>query len=543
MRFLPYDTFTLQTPDPLPIVMNRLAAQIEPTKIVRWSFSRNHLPYQGTFSETGFQISRIIHNRNSFLPMIRGQFESSSLGTSVHITMRLHPVVIAFLSCWYLFWYGIFFPVWLTGSIPATFALLFLGSPIALLLVFWGAFWAEASRSRGDLEQIILGQVSINQRSRHSRARIVTVILWGSLFVPSAITACLQITGVVYLKSSVESESLGTAACAQYPNHAPICHVALIQTLDGHPKASALAMSKDGQTLASGGTDKAIKVWDLKTGRLKKTLQSDSGEVKAVAIAPDGKTVVSGSADHMVRIWDLASGHPRLLAGHPEAVNVVRITPDGKTVISGSYGAIKQWDLGTGQLKATFPKVGKTETNFGPISVIHDEAEQFNPLDINTVSNTTLIGDLELVDLANNAIKAIPTDNVKNVFEDYFLSAHMSPDGKLAVLQFGNNFRKFETRFKIWNLSTGKVQAVEHGMFSQHSFKDMPLVVSRDHIFGSTGKQLKVWNLQTAQLEAVLDMEPMDHLVISTDGNRLAGLSSGANSNDAQIKVWQIPSQ
>lgn len=543
MRFLPYDTFTLQTPDPLPIVLNRLAAQIEPTQTVRWWFSRNHLPYEGTFSETGFQMSRIIHNRNSFLPMIRGQFESSSLGTSVHITMRLHPVVITFLSCWYLFWYGIFFPVWLTGSIPATFALQFLGTPIALLLVFWGAFWAEASRSRGDLEQIILGQVSRSQRSRRSRARIVTAMLWGSLFVASAIIACLQITGALYLKSSFESESLGTAACAQYPNHSPICHVALIQTLDGHSKASALAMSKDGQTLVSGGTDKAIKVWDLKTGRLKKTLQSDSGEVNAVAISPDGKTIVSGSADHMVRIWDLANSRARLLAGHPEAVNVVGITPNGKTVISGSYGAIKQWDLTTGQLKATFPKVGKTETTFGPISVIHDEAEQFNPLDINPSNDTALISDLKLLDLANNEIKTISTDNVTNIFEDYFLSAHMSPDGKLAILQFGNNFRKFETRFKIWNLSTGKVQAVEHGMFSQHSFKDMPLVVSGDRIFGSTGTQLKVWNLQTAQLEAALEMEPMDHLVISTDGKRLAGLSSGVDPNGAQLKVWQIPNQ
>ncbi len=64
-----------------------------------------------------------------------------------------------------------------------------------------------------------------------------------------------------------------------------------------------------------------------------------------------------------------------------------------------------------------------------------------------------------------------------------------------------------------------------------------------DRIFGSTGKQLKVWNLQAAQLEAVLDMEPMDHLVISTDGQRLAGLSSDVNPDGVQIKVWQIPSQ
>src|SRR5579883_738093 len=102
VRLLPYDTFTLQTPDSLAIVLARMATQIEPPKAMRWHISRNHLPYEGTLSETGFHISRIIHYRNSFLPIIRGRFEPSPAGTAVQITMRLHPVVIAFLVFWYL---------------------------------------------------------------------------------------------------------------------------------------------------------------------------------------------------------------------------------------------------------------------------------------------------------------------------------------------------------------------------------------------------------------------------------------------------------
>jgi WD40 repeat protein len=542
MRFLPYDTFILQTPDSLPIILERLATHIEPPKIFRWQFSRNHLPYEGTLSDTGFQISRIIHYRNSFLPVIRGKFEPSSIGISVRITMGLHPIVTVFLICWCLFWYSIFFPIWLTGFIPGMLALIFLGSPIALLLAFWGAFWAEASHSRRDLEQIILGHAYIKPKSHHFRAWLPNATKWVIFAVGAAFIAFLQITGAFHRSSTlVEPEYLGTAACAQYPNHSPICRAVLIKTLDGHPMASALAISRDGQTLVSGGTDKAIKVWDLKTGRLQKTLQSDSGKVNAVAISPNGKTIVSGSADHMVRIWDLASGRSRMLAGHPGEVTQVEITPDGKTAVSGGFGAIKQWDLVTGKLKATFPKVARTQTKFGPISVIDDNAESFIPLDINPTSNIAFLSGLKLADLASNEIKAVPRNGVENIFEDSFLSAHISPDGKLAVLQFGNNFRKFETRFKVWNLTTGKVQAVEHGMFSQNSFfKRMSLAISRDRIFGLTGKYLKVWNLQTAKLEAVLEMEEMNPLLISPDGKLLAGLSSKANSNGTHIKVWQI---
>ncbi|HEY9639972.1 MAG TPA: WD40 repeat domain-containing protein [Coleofasciculaceae cyanobacterium] len=544
MRLLPYDSFTLQTPDPLPIVLERLATQVESEKLIRWQFSRNHLPYEGSYSEAGFKIHRIIHYRNSFLPIIRGQFETSRLGTTVHITMRLHPFVTVFLGFWYLVWYGFSLPIWLTGAMPTAFALQFLGLPVLILLIFWIAFWAEASRSRHDLTQMILGQV--NHTSRNLNRWLPNVMQWGAFLLGLAI-ALLQMTAIFHLfpsGESGESASLGTASCSQNPSHSSLCNFTLVQTITGHPAAAALAMSRDGQTLVSGGSDKAIKVWDLKTGQLRNTLQSDSGSINAVALSPDGQTVISGSADHRVRIWDLThNSYPRILTGHPEEVNWVGVTPDGKTVISGSYGAIKQWDLATGRLKATFPKVGKSETTMGPISLINDEAERFNPLDINPNSNTALISDLKLVDLASNQIRTIPTDKVENLFTDHFLSAHLSPNGKLAALQYGNNFRKFETRLKVWDLTTGAVRAMTQATFSHHTFADLPLALSNHFIFGSADRQLKVWNLQTAQLEAVLDTGWMSSLVVTPDGKFLVGLSSNSESDKSQIKVWQHQSK
>lgn len=539
MRLLPYDTFSIQTPDRLPTVLERLATQIEPEKPFRWQFSRNHLPYEGTCSEAGFQIRRILHSRNSFLPMILGRFESSPSGTLVHITMRLHPFVIAFLVFWYLVWYGFLIPIWLTGAMPTIFALQFLGLPIAVLGVFWATFWAEASRSRHDLMQMILGHANHSDRLQKFHQWIPAAMQWG-LFLLGLVIAFLQTTHPFRPSPSRESESLESVSCAQHPQRSPICSFSLLWRLTGHPAASALAISADGQILVTGGSDKAIKVWDLKTGQLKKTLQSDSGRVTTVAITPDGKTVVSGSTDRRVRIWDLTrTQRPRVLTGHPDQVNLVSITPDGKTVISGSYGAIKQWDLATGRLKTTFPKVARSETKFGPISLIDDQPGRFNSLDINPRSYTALISDLQLVDLTSNQIKTIPTNQVENIFADHFLSAYLSPDGKLAALQFGNNFRKFETRLKIWDLTTGELRAETRASFSRSLFRDVPLALSRDRIFGSAGKQLKVWNLQTAELEAVLDTGWMHPLVVTPDGKFLVGLTSDSGSNQIQIKVWQ----
>jgi hypothetical protein len=161
MQLLPYDSFTIQTQDSLSDVIKRLEAQIEAPKAFRSYFSRNHAPYEGRLDSTGFDLNCIIHYRNSFLPNIRGRFESLPNRTVISVTMRLHPLVTAFLIFWFLVWYGATIPIFLSGAMSGdvTFEpLLFLGMPIVVLFTFWCAFWYEANRSRQELIQIINGE-------------------------------------------------------------------------------------------------------------------------------------------------------------------------------------------------------------------------------------------------------------------------------------------------------------------------------------------------------------------------------------------------
>src|SRR5262249_33963801 len=64
------------------------------------------------------------------------------------------------------------------------------------------------------------------------------------------------------------------------------------------------ALSPD-QTLLATGTlaEKELRIWDVKTGKLKTTLTGHSGEVRAVAFSPDGKLLVSASGE--VKVWDV----------------------------------------------------------------------------------------------------------------------------------------------------------------------------------------------------------------------------------------------
>lgn len=133
----------------------------------------------------------------------------------------------------------------------------------------------------------------------------------------------------------------------------------------GHTaEVTALAFTPDGRDLVSASKDKTIRVWDLETGRTRRTFRGQigpgpEGEVAAMALSSDGKWLASGGwmdpaqarvpCCGDVRLYDYASGElVTLLRAHNEPVRALAFSPDGTRLISGSTdGVLVFWDVAT----------------------------------------------------------------------------------------------------------------------------------------------------------------------------------------------------
>ncbi|KAG2490271.1 hypothetical protein HYH03_011225 [Edaphochlamys debaryana] len=108
----------------------------------------------------------------------------------------------------------------------------------------------------------------------------------------------------------------------------------------------ALAWSPDGKTLASGGRDELIRLWDAETGRHIGKLEGHTNNVNCLAFHPNlPASLLSASDDRTLRYWDTGRGdYSEPMKAHSKSITGCSFSPDGAFIASGSRdGAVKLW--------------------------------------------------------------------------------------------------------------------------------------------------------------------------------------------------------
>ena len=168
--------------------------------------------------------------------------------------------------------------------------------------------------------------------------------IWSIAFSPDGRTLAAASGRVPAMSESSEVEPMGEIRIWDLTRQQP----ATLTEFFGHKHGIvAIAYSPDGTTLVSGGFDRTARLWDVRSGSERATLQGHEGWVAAVAFSPDGSLVATGSHDHAIMLWDATNGNQLAsLHGHTGNVYTVAFSPEGKLLASGSLdGTVRLWEL------------------------------------------------------------------------------------------------------------------------------------------------------------------------------------------------------
>ncbi|MGO9926078.1 MAG: WD40 repeat domain-containing protein, partial [Mycobacterium sp.] len=286
-----------------------------------------------------------------------------------------------------------------------------------------------------------------------------------------------------------------------------------------------VAFNRAADKLAAGGADGAIRVWSVAkvtpTGaNAPDTVQASAhaGGVMSVTFSPKDELVASGGADNMVRFWDSDKLGPAGqlptpgAQGHTAMVTSVAFNAQGTRLVSGSNDkTVQLWDVARRQ------RIGDPLTG-----------HQGLVLSVAIADNEIVSGGNEHALRFWNAVVGQPPKEP--------LDGHAGPVTSVAMGPVGHQIAVggVDGTVRLWDSDTGtevKKMPAPAGVITRVAFNRTGDAVAS----GSADGKIRLWDLAADTVRTIETGRPVTAIAMSPVANLLA-----AAGIDGQITIWDL---
>ena len=274
----------------------------------------------------------------------------------------------------------------------------------------------------------------------------------------------------------------------------------LIRTIQAHEKG-VRCLQFDDTKIISGSLDETIKIFDWRSGEMLRELNDHQGGV--ISLHYISTYLASGSMDNTVRVWLFHQGNQFCLRGHTDWVNAVRIDLPSRTVFSASDDlTVRLWDIDSRTTLRVFDDghVGQIQQ---VVPLAHDfEFSNRDPLGWYPNSATSDDGS------SLDAIINKPTRYSSNTHDFQYPSSGTSSSSIAPTPLSSDSIRSLPPRhmvtaaldstIRLWSVHTGCCLWTSFG----HVEGIWALAVNQLKIVsGSQDCTVKVWDIQSGRCE------------------------------------------
>ena len=318
--------------------------------------------------------------------------------------------------------------------------------------------------------------------------------------------------------------------------------------LEGHEGdiIPAIAFSRDEKTLASGSSDGTILLWDLPSGCLRQTLDSQNGpiQINSLVFQPNNhQCLVSGHKDGTVQQWDLTQpiprprelyrheGYPIPESNHQPEVWALSFNRDGNILASGSHDCtIRLWDFDNHELISILTE----HKNFVWSIAFHRDGNTFAS---GSRDENVFLWDLNQLDAMPQCLSVPKEEGTHQPYAHEVFSLAFSSDGTMLAAGYRDHF------VRLWTLQTSadKLIALDNPVKLECHSKEVQSVAFhpdpeiRMLASGSNDQTLLLWDLRSLTANRAIVASPT---VLDCQDTGVSSVAFNSNGDFLAVSGW-----